>query len=71
MATAAAPLLQARQVSALEPLVRIEEASLLLKRSHWALRQDVRNGKIRCVRLGRRILFEADELRRVIQDGRQ
>lgn len=56
--------------ASIEPLIPIEEASRLLGRSHWSLRQDVRKGRIQCVRLGRRLLFEGAELRRVIREGR-
>jgi len=53
----------------IEPLINLEQAAELLQRSHWTLRQDVKAGHLRCVRLGRRILFEPNEIRRVIAQG--
>ena len=54
----------------IEPLKDIQEAAEILRRSHWTIRRDVRAGKIRCIRLGRRILFEPAELRRLIAQSR-
>lgn len=50
----------------LEPLMNIAETADILRRSHWTIRRDLREGKIRCVRVGRRILFEQVEIRRFI-----
>jgi len=54
----------------LEPLLKLEEASALLRRSHWTLRRDIKAGRLRCVRLGRRLLIERAEVRRLIAAGR-
>jgi hypothetical protein len=55
----------------LEPLLNLEETGTLLGRSHWTLRRDIAAGRIRCVRIGRRIMVERDECRRIIAEGRQ
>jgi hypothetical protein len=55
----------------LEPLLKIEEAARIVGRTHWTLRHDVRAGKLRCVRLGRRIMIEPAEIRRLIEEGRR
>jgi excisionase family DNA binding protein len=54
-----------------ERLLDIDEAAELLRRSHWTIRKDLRSGVIRSVRLGRRILFEPRELRRVVAAARK
>ena len=54
----------------LEPLLRIEDAARILGRTHWTLRHDIKAGKLRCVRLGRRIMIEPSEIRRLIEEGR-
>lgn len=54
----------------LEPLLKIEEAARLVGRTHWTLRQDVKAGRLRCVRIGRRIMIEPSEIRRLIKEGR-
>jgi excisionase family DNA binding protein len=55
----------------LEPLLKIEEAARIVGRTHWTLRHDIKAGKLRCVRIGRRILIEPSEIRRLIQEGRK
>jgi hypothetical protein len=54
----------------LEPLLKLEEAAQILGRSHWVLRSDVKAGRLACVRLGRRIMIEPCEIRRLIEEGR-
>jgi hypothetical protein len=54
----------------LEPLLKIEDAARIIGRTHWTLRADVKAGKLRCVRIGRRIMIEPAELRRLIEQGR-
>jgi hypothetical protein len=53
----------------IERLLLLEEASDILRRSRWALRQDIKAGRLRCVRIGRRILIEPRECRRLIEEG--
>jgi len=67
--TAIAPKVPGRE--ALEPLLKIEDAARLLGRTHWTLRQDVKAGTLKCVRIGRRIMIEPAEIRRLIEQGRQ
>jgi excisionase family DNA binding protein len=55
--------------TSLEPLLSIEEASAILGRSHWTLRKDVSAGLIHCVRIGRKIMIDASEVRRIIDEG--
>jgi hypothetical protein len=53
------------------PLLNIEEAAAILRRSHWALRRDIKKGKICCLRMGRRILIEPAECQRLIEEARR
>lgn len=55
----------------LEPLLKIEEAARLVGRSHWTLRQDVKAGRVKSLRIGRRIMIEPCEIRRLIEEGRK
>jgi excisionase family DNA binding protein len=55
----------------LEPLLTIEDVARLLGRTHWTLRHDVKAGRLRCVRIGRRIMVEPSEIQRFIEEGRQ
>lgn len=54
----------------MEPLLTIERAAALLGISHWTVRYYVRIKKLQPVRIGRKILFEESELRRLIDAGR-
>jgi len=54
----------------MEPLKSIEEAAETLALSPWTVRAYVRQGRIRPVRIGRRVLIELSEIRRVIEEGR-
>ncbi len=56
--------------TALEPLLKIEEVAHILGRTHWTLRQDIKAGRIKCVRVGKRLMIEPSEVRRVIEQGR-
>jgi len=55
----------------LEPLLKIEEVARILGRTHWTIRHDVKAGKLKSVRLGRRIMIEQSEIRRLIEQGRE
>jgi hypothetical protein len=70
-ATAIAPNLAGYLAVSMEPLLKIEDAARLVGRTHWTLRHDVKAGKLRCVRIGRRIMIEQSEIRRLIEEGRQ
>jgi hypothetical protein len=70
-ATAIAPNLAGYLAVSMEPLLKIEDAARLVGRTHWTLRHDVKAGKLRCVRIGRRIMIEPSEIRRLIEAGRE
>jgi hypothetical protein len=55
----------------LEPLLGIDEAARIIGRTHWTLRRDIKAGKLGCVRIGRRIMIEPSEIRRLIEEGRK
>ena len=50
----------------MRPLKSVEEAAELLGVSKWSVRSWIREGKLRAVRLGRRVLVEEAELERFI-----
>jgi excisionase family DNA binding protein len=50
--------------------IGIKEAAAALGLSHWTIRQYIREGKIRAVRIGKRILVEPTELERLLELGR-
>jgi excisionase family DNA binding protein len=50
--------------------IGIKDAAARLGISHWVLRKYVREGKVRAVRIGRRVLIEPGELQRLIEQGR-
>lgn len=50
--------------------IGLKEASETLGISHWTLRRYIREGKIRVVRIGRRVLLEPAELARLVNCGR-
>lgn len=54
----------------MESLKSIEQAAEMLALSPWTVRLYVRQGKIRPVRIGRRVLIEPPEIRRIIEEGR-
>jgi Helix-turn-helix domain len=70
-ATANTPNLAGYVAVSMEPLLKIEDAARLVGRTHWTLRNDVKVGKLRCVRIGRRIMIEPSEIRRLIEEGRR
>lgn len=53
-----------------ELLVGVRDAAAALGLSHWTVRQYIRDGKIRAVRIGRRVLVEPREVERLISAGR-
>ena len=54
----------------MEPLQSIEQAAANLGISPWTVRAYVRQGRIRPVRIGRRVLIEAHEIARIVEEGR-
>ena len=55
----------------MEPLLNLDEAAEMIGRTHWTLRRDVKAGTLKSVRIGRRIMIEASEIRRLIEAGRK
>jgi hypothetical protein len=55
----------------IEPLLTLEEVARILGRSHWTLRLDHKAGRIKCVRIGRNLMIEPSEVRRIIEEGLQ
>ena len=53
----------------IEPLESIESAAKILSLAPWTIRAYIRKGKIHPVRIGRRILVQQSELRRIVEAG--
>jgi excisionase family DNA binding protein len=49
----------------------VEQAGEVLGISKWTVRSYIRDGKLKPVRLGRRVLIEEAELERLIAEGRE
>jgi len=56
---------------AVEALLNIDQTARIIGRAHWTLRRDIKLGKLKCVRIGRRIMIEPAEIRRLIEKGRK
>jgi hypothetical protein len=69
MATAAVNTIPGSGGGAIEPLLTLEDVARILGRSHWTLRLDHKAGRIKCVRIGRALMVEPGEVRRIIQQG--
>jgi excisionase family DNA binding protein len=54
----------------MDSLKSIEETAEALGLSPWTIRLYLRQGKIRPVRIGRRVLIEPEEIRRIVEEGR-
>lgn len=54
----------------LERLYDVGEAAAALRKSHWTIRHDIKVGKIRCLRVGNKILIEHHELTRLLDAAR-
>ena len=50
----------------MQPLKSIEEAAALLGISKWTVRSYIKAGKLKPVRIGRRVLLPEDELERFV-----
>jgi excisionase family DNA binding protein len=50
--------------------IGVKEAAASLGISHWSIRKLIRHGRLRAVRIGRRVLIEPSELHRLIERGR-
>lgn len=53
-----------------EIAIGIRDAAKAVGLSVWTLRSWIRRGKLRCVRLGRRVMVEPGELERLVEAGR-
>jgi len=54
----------------MKPLYDVQAAARLLSISPWTVRSYIKQGKVRPVRIGRRVLFEEGELERLVNKGR-
>ena len=54
----------------MKPLKSVEEAAGLLGISPWTVRSYIRDGRLKPVRLGRRVLVEEIELERFVAEGK-
>jgi excisionase family DNA binding protein len=52
-------------------LWNVKEAGTALGISPWTIRRYISDGKLQTVRLGRRVLLEPAECRRLLEEGRQ
>jgi excisionase family DNA binding protein len=50
----------------MSPLLDIKEAARILSISHWTVRAYIKNGQLKPVRLGRRVLIQTSELERFV-----
>ena len=53
----------------MEPLMSVKDAATFLALSVFTIRAYVASGKLRAVRLGRRVLLEQSELRRFVAES--
>jgi excisionase family DNA binding protein len=53
-----------------EIAIGIREAAKAVGLSVWTLRGWIRHGRLRSVRLGRRVMLEPEELRKLVEQGR-
>jgi excisionase family DNA binding protein len=49
----------------------IKEAAQALCLSPWTIRRWIADGKLQTIRLGRRVLIEPSELKRIVEAGRK
>ena len=54
----------------MESLLNVSEASKVLNISKWTLMSYTRKGKLACVRIGKRLLWEQETLSKFIADCR-
>ncbi len=50
--------------------IGVKDAAARLGLTHWTLRKYIAQGKLRAVRIGRRVLIEPAELERLVALGR-
>lgn len=49
----------------------VKQAAVVLSISPWTIRRYVTQGRLKSVRIGRRLLFEPAELQRLVEAGRK
>ena len=49
----------------------VRQAAEAVGLSHWTLRAYVRQGKLKALKIGRRVLIEPNELQRLVESGRK
>ena len=49
----------------------VKDAAAAVGLTHWGIRKFIRQGKLRAVKIGRRILIEPSELQRLVAQGRE
>lgn len=54
----------------MEGLLTVNQAAELLAISPWTVRKYIHSKRLNIVRIGRRVLIEPAELRRIIEEGR-
>lgn len=52
-------------------LLNIKDAAQALSMSPWTIRRYITLGKLKAVRIGRRVLIEPRELQRLVEAGRK
>ena len=55
----------------MRPLYDVNGAAQLLRISPWTVRAHIRDGKLRPVRIGRRVLLEEAELERFVEEAKE
>jgi excisionase family DNA binding protein len=55
----------------MQPLRSVEQAGEVLGISPWTVRSYIKTGKLRPVRIGRRVLVEEAELERFVAEGKK
>lgn len=59
-----------REAKTVPMLYALDEAARLLGGiSHWTLRKNLAAGRLRAVRIGRRVFLDAEELERIRREG--
>ena len=54
----------------MEALLNVDDAAKVLRLSPWTVRKNVAKNIFHAVRIGRRVLIEPQEIRRIIEEGR-
>jgi excisionase family DNA binding protein len=60
-----------KELSDMETLHSVQKVAETLSLSPWTIRKYIYEGKIKAVRIGRRVLIESEEISRLIAEGRR